>query len=109
VFCVPEYLWVGFSRLWEIIDITVFIYSMIGLYGYAWNRLIFQTRNWKSFFPVMILWNLFYLFEVPLHPKILQRVQLESRYDLVFSSLILMAPLFYSLYVYGFKGIKRNT
>lgn len=91
------YIWYQFSRLWEIIDLPIFVISMVGLYVYIWKKEVFSKNFWKVFFPIQIAWNIFYFYLNSLPEKV------QSAYDLspfIISTItiIFYIPLFLALY-----------
>jgi len=96
------YPWQGFSRLWEIADLLIFLMAVVGLFAFVWKKVIFSIGVWKAYFTIQILWNIFYLFILPLPEKIMDSYQI-SQITASTITVIFYIPLFYALYVYSFK------
>lgn len=47
----------SFSRIWEIIDLLVFIVAGSGLYSFVWSKKIFNSAFWKVFFVLNLIWS----------------------------------------------------
>lgn len=91
-------------RLWELIDLVLFITSMIGLYGFSWSRKLFTPQFWKSFIIASIIWNTGYNYFIPLPAFIDEIINSEmSQASLATLSLIPYIPCLIGVYLYGFK------
>ena len=56
---IPTYLWQGFSRIWEVIDVILMLVAMLGLFAFCWQKKWFSSMFWKTFFYGYIIWNIF--------------------------------------------------
>ena len=100
---IPTFLWVGFSRLWEVIDLIVVTISTVGLFGFCWRKKIITRLFWKFYFLVPLIWQFIYQFIIPLHPKAQGITNAPAQVVGNTIGLALLGPLFYALYLYGFK------
>lgn len=96
------YLWQSFSRFWEIADLIIFSVGIIGLFAFTWEKTILPKLFWKINFFVHIVWNIFYLYFLPLPEKITETMEI-SQFAISTISVIYYIPLFFALYFYGFK------
>lgn len=91
-------------RLWEIIDLVLFIISLVGLYGFSWSRRIFTQEFWQVFIMVSIIWNTGYNYFVPLPTFMVEIIDNKmSQATLATLSLIPYIPCLIGVYLYGFK------
>ena len=105
----PSYLKHGFERGWEIIDILIFYLALLGLFCFAWGKSILPKIFWKIFFFTQIIWNIFYLYFVPLPDGVKELTQI-SQFNLATINLIFYIPLFLALYFYAFtKKVTEKT
>jgi hypothetical protein len=99
------YLWQSFSRFWEVIDLIIFSTAILGLFAFIWKRAIFPKLFWKIYFFVQMFWNIFYLYLLPLPEKITKTIEL-SQFNISTIAIGYYVPLFFALYLYGFKPNK---
>lgn len=94
----------GFSRIWEVANITVDIVSMIGLFGFCWEKRIFYQLFWRIFLPVCIIWCVIYTNFIPELQEIAEITtpQIFDTFDMVFSHAIFIL-LIIALFLYAFK------
>lgn len=107
----PTYLWQGFSRFWEIVDLTLFLIAVCGLFAFIWRKTIFSRLVWKINFFIHVAWNIFYLYILPMPEQVAKITEFSemSHFFAITSSLIFYTPLFFALYLYGFKFPEKNN
>jgi hypothetical protein len=98
-----SYLWVGFPRFYEIIDIVVFAFAAVGMFGYAWEKGFIGQAYWKIFFFVLIIWTIVYHYFIPVPAKIAETLQGQSQASAATIGLIIFIPLFIAIFLYGYK------
>lgn len=96
------YLWQSFSRFWEFTDLVVFFIALIGLFAFSWEKIIFPKLFWKAYFFIHIVWNIFYLYILPLPEKIIETMEV-SQFYISTISVVFYIPLFFALYYYAFQ------
>jgi hypothetical protein len=97
-------------RFWDIFDLVLSSFFMIGLFGYAWRKRIFNKAIWQGSFLINIVWSIIYLFIVRVGIKSADgTIELMSDPWVISISIVLMFPSFISLYFYGFKSNKIWT
>ena len=99
---VITYILQGFSRLWVIADLFIYFIAFVGLFAFIWKKNILNKLFWKTYFFVQIIWNIFYLYFLPLPEKITESFEM-SQFSMATISIIIYIPLFFALYLYGFK------
>ena len=101
-------------RLWEFIDIVLFVPSIFRLYGFSWSKRVFTPNFWKLFIIVSIIWNTIYNYFIPLPAFMDEIIGSEmSQTSLATLSLIPYIPCLIGVYLYGFNRPilweKKNT
>jgi hypothetical protein len=97
------YVWQGLPRFYEFIDVVIFAFALIGLYGYAWGKGILSQGYWKVFFFIMIIWNIVYHYFIPVPAKVAETLQGQSQAYSATIGLIIFIPLIIAIYLYGYK------
>lgn len=92
-------------RFCEILDISLMIIALIGLFGFAWKKQLLNKEFWKVFFVGWITWTLAYHYVIPLPEEALKisTVTLPQWYFATLS-LIPAIPHFISIYKYAFSN-----
>ncbi len=96
----------GFPRIWDLIDYLVFLIMYAGLVSFSWNQVLFHRRFWQLFFPVMVLWNIAYMFFISGPSP--QDVEGSSQFVAVnivsvIFVLLISLPMFIALFLYAYK------
>ena len=94
-------------RMWDIIDLIVFIISAVGLFGFCWSKRILEQQLWKSFFIICIVWNIYYQYFVPMH-QVMDQFSEKGMSQPLLATIVIIPyiPMFIALYLYGFKRIE---
>jgi len=90
-------------RVWEGIDIPITLLSFVGLFGFAWKKAIFKPLFWKNFLIILTIWNLLYLFVIPVPAQYTTTV---SQTVIGTTFFIIFSPLLIALYFYAFPKTK---
>ncbi|MBN2145439.1 MAG: hypothetical protein JW774_12555 [Candidatus Aureabacteria bacterium] len=90
------------STLPEWLDLAIMIPSLIGLFGYVFDRKILFPEIWKLFFVILVLWDIYFHFviELTLISELTPRT-------LVF--LLTLVPLYIALFHYGFLSDHKKN
>ena len=88
--------------IYLIIDFTVSIVSLIGLYGYVFQKHIFRPITWKIWLFIFVCWEVFYFYLTMMTVNIENPVGIYIVSCIMF--LTLMLPLFIAIYLYGYKS-----
>lgn len=86
------------TGLWDIVDVPMSLFSLVGLFSYAYKKYIFNKIFWKIFLPIVGIWDLVYNI-------VLSTEQVEEPIEYVFlfiALLLIIAPLYVALYRYAF-------
>jgi hypothetical protein len=100
-----SYYVTGLPRIWELIDFLVFLLMYAGLISFAWDQPLFHRRFWQVSFPVMVLWNVVYMFVIPA-PEPPEVADMDQFALAVLSAIIVVfiyIPWFVALYRYAYK------
>ena len=91
-------------RVWEIIDLILFMTSIVGLYGFSWSKKFLTPQFWKLFIISSIIWNTTYNYFIPLPDfmKELSGAEIPQA-TLATLSLIPYVPCLIGVYIYGFN------
>jgi len=102
VFSLSVYLWLGFPRIWEIMDVPFTIVGVIGLVGFCWEKRILNQLFWKTYFFADVIWCVVYSFAPP-HPKdaALDMRGISESVSTIFGWAIII-PAFVALFLYSF-------
>ncbi len=104
ILSLPTYLWQGFSRIWEIIDIIVLAVAITGLIAFSWGKKLLAQRFWKVFLLVFMVWNMLYQYFLPVLQKVSEvDIGRLSRPMIATIVWIPFIPLAIALYLYAFK------
>ena len=105
---IPVYLWQGFSRVWEVIDVVLMLVAMVGLFAFCWQKRWFSLIFWKIFFGGYIVWNIFQQYILPLPQVVQETVEKDmgglSQPVLATINIVIFIPLFIALYLYAFRN-----
>ncbi|MEK7078775.1 MAG: hypothetical protein AAB929_01780 [Patescibacteria group bacterium] len=106
-FMLSGYLWQGFFRIWEIVDLIISVISLIGLYAFSWRKKIITLAFWKTFFFICIIWNICYQYLIPL-PSVPAEVDLGGISKNILAMVLWtpFIPLMIALYFYGFRELR---
>jgi hypothetical protein len=91
----------GQLNAWYYIDLLISLLSLVGLFGLAWKQRFFSAHFWKTYFTIYLMWEL--VFNLIIDPYV-------NKTELGFSIILgfaMFLPLYASLYIYGFKFLKR--
>jgi hypothetical protein len=93
-------------RVWETIDMGVFLLAFIGLFGFCWGKQMLSRLFWQVFLVCLLLWIGCYVFAVPAMPLIASRASSLHVPSQLISSLAIVPhlPLIVALYLYSFKS-----
>lgn len=104
VLTIPSYiLEIPAFRIWEVIDLPVTAISLIGLFAFSWQKKLFTQNTWKALFALVIFWDIFYHFFLPIPEEILKDLPAMPQYALAIFTLLPVVPLFWALFIYAFK------
>lgn len=103
IISVAGYIWQGLPRFYEFIDVIVFAFSAVGLYGYAWGRGYLSQGFWKMFFIIMLVWTILYHYFIPVTTKVAESLQGQSQASVATIGLIFYIPLIIAIFLYGFQ------
>jgi hypothetical protein len=97
----------GTMRIWDIIDLILFIISMVALFGFCWSKKLLNQQLWRIFFVIFIVWNIYYHYFVPM-PRVMDEFSNKgmSQTLLATINLSLYIPLLVALYLYSFKKVE---
>jgi len=90
------------ANLWcvsEYIDSVMIFISLVGLFGFAFNKQILFKAVWKLFFTTLIVWDFYYHFIIR---HILFREVVELSDVFIFELVIL--PMYIGLFLYSFMN-----
>ena len=90
----------GSIRIWEMIDLPITVLSCVGLFCFCWKKSILKPIFWRIFLPILVIWDLFYLFIIPLPAQYIGTIPQTFAAVLM---CILDAPLIVALYLYAFN------
>ena len=95
---------VGFPRIWEVIDLVIDVIAIVGLFAFCWEKRILTRLFWRAFFPICIIWNVFYRYFIPEIQKVYLAPDPDwfKSVDIIFS-LVMSILLFIALYLYAFR------
>jgi hypothetical protein len=98
------YIGQGFNRFWEVFDCLYFVGSMVGLYGFCWQKKIFSKPFWGIYFWSCLIWNILYQFVFPMLPQYHEIFRVGTR-GFIFSvvNCVLFIPLVIGLFRYAFR------
>jgi hypothetical protein len=94
---------IGFDRIWEVFDFASLVFVLLGLFGFTWGKKIFSGTFWKLFFPLILMWNIFYFYFIPLPEAITTQAPWMSQEANALITFILAIPAIWALYSYGFS------
>jgi len=101
---VPSYVFLENRRIWDIIDILIFLPSIVGLAGFCWSKKIRNQKEWKIFFIAYLVWNISYAYIIPLPQSVIDQVGMNISQSIIASiSLVPYIPLTIAIYFYSFK------
>lgn len=103
VLTILTYLWQGFDRIWEVLDLILFVVAMVGLFGFAWKKKFLSSLFWKIYFVIQLIWNIYYYYFLPMSEKTSSVLIGVPQFLSATFSLIFFIPLFIALYLYGFS------
>lgn len=103
VLSVVGYLMTGIPRFYEMIDLIIFAFAAVGLFGYAWEKGFISQGFWKVFFFVMIVWNIYYHYFIPLPENVAEMLERQSQAFAATMGLIFFIPLIVAIFLYGYK------
>jgi hypothetical protein len=90
------------------LNIAISLFSLTGLFGYAFKKLIFRQDFWAYWFLVLVFWDLIY--NLHLSYVINTPEFLDGLHNLYFVLIIVLlpiairTPLYISLFLYGFRS-----
>ena len=96
-----SYVTVGFGRIWEFVDLVIFVVAFLGLYGFCWQQQVISRSFWRAFFPAQLIWNIYYLYFLPLPVTVVEDVDM-SRFLFGTVNFIPYIPLMMALFLYTY-------
>lgn len=93
------------DTLLDILDLTVYPFMIIGLYGYVFQKMFFHKRFWQYFFPIFLIIDLYIIIvdsiEVFQETETIAEIPIIT---LVFGLILtLLFFTYYALYHYAYK------
>jgi ABC-type polysaccharide/polyol phosphate export permease len=98
-----NYSWHSLGRSWEIIDMLIFVMAMVGFFGFCWRKRIFTRMVWAVFFPIGMLFSLYYQCVVSIHPYVAAAAGGLSLAFWAIKNIAVYAPVAVALYLYSYK------
>lgn len=90
----------------NILELVIYSFILIGIYGFVYNKRIFYRKLWASFIPVGIIFDLYTLTMIELTAV---NTMMEL-YIVVGIIIIILLPIsffqYMALYKYSFKSVK---
>lgn len=91
----------------DYIDLTVFSFSLLGLYSYSYTKYIVSKTLWKVFFLMYPAWFMFFEVIGPLTIEMTHYGEPAVVDGYLLISLMFVIPTTYVLYMIGFKSKPR--
>lgn len=95
------------SRLIDYLDSLFWIVSILGVFGYAFQKEILNVKFWKVFLPFIVVWDIFIIIDT------LDGILEISEPMLIIGIVIMYAgiliPQYIGLYLYGYKYLFKST
>ena len=93
-------------RIFEFVDTIFSIIFLLGFWGMAWQKKIWEMSIWKTFFICFIFWNVIYTYFItmPIFYNVPQNFL--PQWLIASINLFIFAPGILALYFYSFKNTK---
>jgi hypothetical protein len=93
-------------RVWETVDMGVFLLALVGLFGFCWGKKMLSPLFWQVFLACFLLWMGWYVFAVAPLPHVSSRANSLHVPSQLISSLAIVPhlPLIVALYLYSYKS-----
>ena len=93
-------------RIWESVDTVCIMFALVGLFGFAWEKNIFDRLLWRIFSVAFFGWTFFYLFILPPLPSVTRQITMQP-WLIGTIAILPYSPLIVALFLYGYG--KRKT
>jgi len=106
----PSFLVLIPPRLWEFVELALFLVAAVGLYGFCWQKRVVSQSLWKFFLPCYVVWNVMSYYFIPKHPNVVKFYEFTSDVPPIMDYLepfifwVLVMPLFAALWLLGFRS-----
>jgi len=91
----------GLVGLWGWVDFLFSSGGWVGLFAYAYKKRFFVAKVWKSYLPLLILWDLAY--NLALQPEATGKAADMG----IYIGFVLLIPMYAALYLYAFKFMEE--
>jgi len=95
-------------RIWEIVDIAFSIFSLFGLFSFAWRRAA-RVKMWKAFFFIVMVWTFTYQFIIPMPLEAAKLAGNTSQLLLASINILPFLPMLWALYRLGFRTMDNSS
>lgn len=86
----------------DVVDYGTWLFSLVGVFGFAYSKIIVSKRLWQVWLPIVVLWDIGVLAK----EYIYEPVEMESWFLvlMVIMAGILILPEYLALYFYGYRS-----
>ena len=81
-------------ELTDIVDYGTWLFSLIGLFGFAYSKIILSKRLWQVLLPIVVLWDI----------RIWINLYAYESVGVAVVAGILILPEYLALYFYGYRS-----
>lgn len=88
----------------EYIDYTIWLISLLGVFGYAFNKKIFNKQFWQVLLLFKILWDVF----VNFHDFDFSYTTQAPKLAFLFLLFLILIPTYVAIYLYGHENVDQS-
>jgi len=93
-----------YTRIFDVVDLIIYVAALVGLFGFAWKKKIASVSFWKVYFPIYVIWNIYFQYFIPF-PRGVYKGDIGDKVHAAIGTynLLFLIPLLMALYFYAFK------
>jgi len=102
VVLVTEFIEPGDDTIVDAVDYATWGLSLIGVFGFAYSRVILSQRLWQIWLPIVVVWDIFILLRQ--FSKGQLELEVVTFVFIAVISVIVIIPEYIALYWYGYRS-----
>ena len=89
-------------ELSDVVDYGTWLFSLIGVFGFAYSKIIMNKRLWQVWLPIVVLWDVGVLAK----QYVYEPVEMEPWFLALLAVIagVLILPEYLALYFYGYRS-----
>jgi len=91
------------ATLFDFVDVIISLIALLGLFGYSFQRKIYNVRLWRTWLFVIVIWDVVYNLLLT-HTVGVAQIQIKLSLVEYMLTMLIILPEYIALFLYGYKS-----